>query len=133
MGNCAGQNGRAPVIYLAGPYRGNVEHNVRVARYTAAILWNMGFVVLCPHTNSGGMERDVPEDTVLMAGAVELMKRCDMLVVMADTEWEKSAGTMREIEVAKEIGMEIMYFGECTRWKMLKETKGGDVECGCSG
>ena len=44
------------VIYIAGKYRGTSERevfdNIIHARSAALKLWNEGWAVICPHTNS---------------------------------------------------------------------------------
>lgn len=100
------------VVYLAGPYRGDVAGNVSRIRGVAIKLWKAGFVVLCPHLNSGGLENEVDEEGILMVGALELMKRCDGVVVEKGGGWEKSAGTLLEMEVARKNGIPVWTWDE---------------------
>lgn len=102
------------VVYLAGPYRGDTEIakalNIEHTRRVATKLWALGYVVLCPHLNSGGLEHYVDEESVLMRGAVELMLRCDRVVLMPG--WARSTGTKMELTVAHKRGMEVWLWDE---------------------
>jgi hypothetical protein len=90
------------VIYVAGPYRANTERgvieNIRNAEAIAIKVWQAGFIALTPHLNTrlfGG----ICSDEVWLNGALEIMKRCDGMILVPG--WEKSSGTIAEIEEAK--------------------------------
>lgn len=40
------------LVYLAGPYSGDIENNVLAAIDIAADIVAMGFSVICPHANT---------------------------------------------------------------------------------
>lgn len=96
------------VVYIAGKYRGPnawaVEQNIRAAEEVAARVWAMGLVALCPHANSRHME-GVASDEHFLAGTLELMRRCDAVVLVPG--WGSSAGTRAEIEEAKRLGIPV--------------------------
>jgi hypothetical protein len=103
------------VFYVAGPYRSNTEwglvENIRQAEYVASLLWSWGFAVISPHKNTahfGGIHG--LNDDVWLKGDLEILKRCDMVVVLPG--WENSSGTKEEIELAKENHMPIYYWPE---------------------
>jgi hypothetical protein len=98
------------VIYIAGKYRAKTEwdliENIRHAEQAAIQLWQQGWSVICPHKNTshfGGL----CEDSVWLDGDLEIMKRCD--AVYALKGWEDSIGATIEVDVARQLGMEIIY------------------------
>jgi len=97
------------ITYLAGPYRGNINHNTYIAHKAAMWLWSQGFVVFCPHLNSGGMEVKV-EESKLMEGAIRILLKCDRMAVLPG--WRESVGTLAEMQVAREHGISIHYIQE---------------------
>jgi nucleoside 2-deoxyribosyltransferase len=98
------------VIYIAGKYRGPtpwaVEQNIRSAAEVAARVWAMGHVALCPHTNSAHME-GVTSDEAFLAGTLELMRRCDAVVILGN--WRDSAGARAEVAEAMRLHMPVIY------------------------
>jgi nucleoside 2-deoxyribosyltransferase len=111
------------VIYIAGKYRGPtpwaVEQNIRAAEEVAARVWAMGMVALCPHANSRHME-GVASDEHFLAGTLELMRRCDAVVLVPN--WRDSAGARAEVAEAIRLGLPVVYswgddayFGQCVR------------------
>lgn len=96
------------VIYIAGPYRGPnawvVEQNIRAAEEVAAKVWAMGHVALCPHANSRHME-GVASDDHFLAGTLELLRRCDAVVLVPN--WRDSAGARAEVEEADRLGLPV--------------------------
>ena len=96
------------IAYVAGPLRADtlngIAENIARARAVAVHLWRLGYAVLCPHLNSAFMSGAVPETQFLEAG-LEFVRRSD-LVVLVDG-WERSEGTVREIEEAHARGIPI--------------------------
>jgi hypothetical protein len=102
------------VVYCAGPYRSKdgpwgVRHNIDVATRVARELWLLGFAVICPHANTAWMDGPQPStnkfgatcgpgDARFLEGDLEILKRCDGLVLVG--EWWLSAGAKNEREVA---------------------------------
>jgi hypothetical protein len=102
------------VAYIAGPFRSpsfwGIVQNVRAAEAVALKYWRLGYAVICPHTNTANFDGAVPKETeqeVWLAGDIEIMKRCDVVVAMST--WEKSSGAREEIRLARELGMEIIF------------------------
>ncbi len=97
------------VIYIAGKYRGPnawaVEQNIRAAEDVAARVWAMGMVALCPHANSRHMD-GVASDEVFLAGTLELMRRCDAVVLVPN--WRDSEGARAEVAEADRLGIEVI-------------------------
>jgi len=95
---------RYRVLYLAGPYSPTetrtTEENIRAAREVAVELWSVGYAVICPHLNTAGFEKDIPDmrPEEFVDGDLEIVRRCDALVLLPG--WRQSEGTMRELRAA---------------------------------
>jgi nucleoside 2-deoxyribosyltransferase len=103
------------VVYVAGPYRDPggpwyVQENIRRAAEVARVLWTMGFAVICPHLNAGNMEGlGLPEEWIL-AGDLEMVERCDLLVVLPG--WKTSKGTRGEIDHANAKNIPVFFWSD---------------------
>ena len=100
------------VAYIAGPYKATSEWavwmNIQRASEVALKYWKLGCAVICPHRNTaffGG----ACEDRIWLDGDLEIMRRCDVVVMIP--EWERSSGARREHEVALALGKEVVYEG----------------------
>ncbi len=91
------ENKRMKLVYIAGPFRGSYfvkRSNIKKARNLSIKLWEAGVPNICPHTNSGFL--DSPEtDKIILPADIEIMKRCDAVVVLKD--WLESTGTRTEL------------------------------------
>lgn len=97
------------IIYVAGPYRGNVEANIANARKVAIAVWEAGHVALCPHLNAAHFEKDCTlGDNVYLSGDLALLARCDALVLCPG--WQESPGTKQELNFAKLNGIPIFEY-----------------------
>jgi nucleoside 2-deoxyribosyltransferase len=96
------------LVYIAGKYRGPnswaIEQNIRAAEDLAAKVWSHGMAALCPHANSRHMD-GVTSDEVFLAGTLELMRRCDAVLLVHN--WRDSAGSLAEVDEAKRIGIPV--------------------------
>jgi hypothetical protein len=105
------------VIYIAGKYRAatpwDVEQNIRAAEEIAAKVWAMGHAALCPHANSRHME-GVASDEHFLAGTLELMRRCDAVLLVPN--WHHSEGARAEVAEAERLGMPVFGRGESEGW-----------------
>lgn len=93
------------VVFVSGAYRGNVTENIEKARQVAIKLWQMGYVALCPHMNTAHFD-GICDDSVWLAGDIELLKRCDA-ISMVDN-WQHSEGAKIEYEIALNLGKEFI-------------------------
>jgi len=104
------ENRRKTIVYIAGPYKGKTEwdvlNNIRAAEKTALKYWRLGYTVICPHKNTALMGGSCPDKTWL-DGDIEILKRCDIIVMVQG--WEKSKGAITEHELAYELGIEVIY------------------------
>lgn len=102
------------LVYVAGPYRSKhgpwtVAQNIERARVVARELWKMGFAVICPHSNTAMMD-GTDTDSMFIEGDLVTVERCDMLVAIQG--WQNSAGTLGEIEHARERGITVLFWPE---------------------
>jgi hypothetical protein len=99
------------VVYIAGPYRskwglpGRVINIIRARRW-AKLYWRCGYAAVCPHSNSALMDGVVP-DILFLNGGLEILKKCDMVVMIPG--WEKSEGAIKEREFALKVGVPVTY------------------------
>lgn len=100
------------LIYVAGKYRGKTINetyeNIQVARQASTELWQKGYAVLCPHTNTSFMDGLVPDDTFLQ-GTMEILRRCDAIYLLPN--WKQSEGARAEFALADELGLEVIFAG----------------------
>jgi hypothetical protein len=89
------------VVYIAGPFRGksawDIERNIRRAETLALEVWRLGAACLCPHTNTRFFQNAAP-DEVWLKGDLELLKRCDAVLLTDD--WQNSSGAREEVAFA---------------------------------
>lgn len=114
------------VLYVSGPLRAktawDVERNVRRAELVSLRLWQMGFAVMCPHTNTRHMNGAVYHET-FMRGDLELMRRCDGIVMLP--RWQESAGAARERQAAQEAGLPVFLWPQDLDKGVLRRFLGG--------
>jgi hypothetical protein len=94
------------LIYIAGPYRGEIDRNIAQARKIAIELWEMGHVAICPHLNTAHFETDcqATEDAYL-TGDFSILARCDAIVMTP--AWQASVGARGEWAYAQSLKMPI--------------------------
>jgi len=94
------------ILYLSGPYRGDVAANVARAWMKAQSLWPR-FTVICPHCNSAFMD-----GADFIAGDLEIIDRLlpsDGIYMMRG--WEQSEGARLEHRQAIDRGLRIFIEG----------------------
>jgi nucleoside 2-deoxyribosyltransferase len=111
------------VIYIAGPFRAEhqwaQEQNIRRAEELSLQVWRAGAVALCPHLNTRFFQGAAP-DSVWLTGDLELLKRCDAILMVLG--WEKSIGARSEREAAIRSGLPVL--SDITDvWRYLKNTR----------
>ena len=91
------------LVYIASPYRGDVENNVKMAKEYCAYAVRCGFIPICPHIYFTEFLSDVNE-TERQRGinmGLQLLGLCvEMWVFGKVTE-----GMQQEIDEAKRIGI----------------------------
>ena len=92
------------VVYVAGPFRGenhwDIAENIRNAERLALEVWRLGAVAICPHANTAHFQGAAPDD-VWLEGDLELVRRCDAMIMTPD--WERSTGAREEFRFADKI------------------------------
>lgn len=109
------------VVYVAGPFRGpsawDIECNIRRAETLALEVWRLGAAALCPHTNTRFFQNAAPDD-VWLKGDLELLKRCDAMILTED--WGRSSGARAERDYALELGLPIFFrLSDLAAWLAL--------------
>lgn len=101
------------IIYVAGPYKGDVEANIAKAEAASVELWRRGWVVICPHKNTAGFEKyedaSLPPE-VWIQGDLVILSRCDAIFMLKD--WQQSAGAKEERRFAIAREIPVLYEGD---------------------
>jgi hypothetical protein len=113
------------VVYIAGPFRGatgwEIEQNIRRAEALAFQVAQLGAMPLCPHTNTRFFHGTIT-DEFWLDGTVELMSRCDGVVLTDD--WFRSVGARQEVLRARQLGLPVFdSLGALRVWLMRNEVK----------
>jgi hypothetical protein len=104
------------LAYIVGPYsstdRNGIEWNIKRAVTAQIRLFQMGYNVHCPHANTAHLNEPMPEwsQDDWYRISIDMLLRCD-LVVKIDG-WERSRGSVIELEAAKEAGIPIYLLSE---------------------
>jgi len=97
------------LVYIAGRYRGRtpetVQANIEAARFIGLLAAEKGWFPVIPHLNTQGFEDILShDDDFYLEGTLELMRRCDAVVMVPG--WQKSAGAVSELDDAVSLSME---------------------------
>lgn len=101
---------RVKLVYVAGPYSASgertVEDNVKAAREVARVVATAHPLLfpVVPHQLGAGV-KDVGDYACWIAGTLELMRRCDVVVLVAG--WEGSRGARAEVAAAQDLGIPV--------------------------
>jgi nucleoside 2-deoxyribosyltransferase len=106
------------VVYVAGPFRGpnawEIAENVRNAERLALDVWRLGAACICPHANTAHFQ-DAAPDEVWLQGDLEILRRCDAMILT--NTWMRSKGACAEREEAMRLEMPIFYTtAELKQW-----------------
>jgi len=102
---------KIPIIYIAGPYRSKYGLpgrilNIYRARKLAKRVWAAGYYAICPHMNSALMDGVAP-DQQFLDGDIEILKKCDAILMMKG--FRNSSGAIEEREQASRAGITIIH------------------------
>ena len=107
---------RHGLIYLASPYSSGgemsmdeyYEEAVRACEY----LINSGLSVWSPivYCHMISIAYDMPKDFDFWCSyCLPFLRKCDMFLVLAIPGWNKSTGVSKEMDIARELNLQIMY------------------------
>lgn len=100
------------LLYVAGSYGARngrtVADHIDIAREAAIAIWKTGNYALCPHMNTAHMDDDIDNPELFYAGTMELLRRCDGIVMLQD--WQDSPGATTELKHALAVGMPVWYY-----------------------
>lgn len=118
---------RPPLIYIAGPFGGESkaahEYNVGVAADYRAPIAALGCYPVCPHTNTRdlggntGKSDDPKEQEFWYLGSLELLRRCDAILMIKN--WQLSTGATREKQAAEAWGIPVLHSDHPTEMEQL--------------
>jgi len=98
------------LLYISGKYTANsiweTQENIRIAEKYLIKYLNLGYAVHCPHKNTAMLDGIVGIDTS-MNNDLEILKRCDCIVMLPD--WKESKGANIEHSLAQDMHKEIIY------------------------
>ena len=100
------------LVYIVGPYNApsqeGIEQNIRQAEKVAIALAEAGIFFICPHLNTAhfGTKAQADESFYYRLG-LKFVDVANVLLVLPG--WEKSSGTLGEIERAKLRGKPIYF------------------------
>jgi hypothetical protein len=99
---------RAPLVYVAGPYRAPADfqrqQNIQRAHALALEVWKVGGAAICPHANTANFDRELPDEAFL-DGDLAILDRCDAVVLTPD--WNLSRGACAEVCHANDLGLPV--------------------------
>jgi len=95
-------------VYVASPFAGDVEENVRKTKEYCKFVADEGMVPLAPHLHYPQfLDDDNPQEREIgLMFSLSLLSKCDELWVFGRI----SKGVRGEIDTAERIGMPIRYF-----------------------
>lgn len=116
---------RIPLVYVAGPYRAPLPYqrgaNINAAWLLGCKVAELGGMPVIPHKNTEHMD-GLQSDDFWLEGTLELMRRCDAVIVTSD--WERSTGAVGEEWEAQRLSIPVFY-GLATLEGWIREFKGG--------
>lgn len=97
------------LVYIAGPYRAasawEVACNIHRAREHGARVVTLGAYPVIPHSNTAHFDGLTDDEMFWLDGTLELMRRCDAVLLTED--WQRSSGARREREDALARGIPV--------------------------
>lgn len=114
---CMQTNEGKKIAYVIGPYRDQrgvcfMDRNIQRARALARLLWQKGYTVICPHSNSAFFD-DCTDDQAFLDGYLQLLAIADIAFVVPSVEgllsYRESYGSMQEIELCQIQNIPVVY------------------------
>lgn len=106
------------LIYVAGPYRASTgwgtEQNIQRARALGGLVVLLDAYPVIPHSNTSHFD-GLAADAFWLDGTLELMRRCDAVILT--TDWEDSSGARDERAEANRLCKPVFYtIEQLRRW-----------------
>ena len=119
-----------PLIYIAGPFRGptplDVRRNVERARDVGLRVAAVGGYPVIPHTMTAEFDRQLT-DQFWLDGTMELLRRCDGIVMVRG--WEMSSGARAERAWALDQRMPLHHYADPISTEDADAQLAGFIEC----
>ena len=98
-------------VFICSPYRGDIEHNVKVAKDAGRIAAKTGYVPIIPHlVFPQFLNDDLPDERILgIKLGAELLKASDMMWLIGS---KVTKGMKYELEIAKKMRIPIRCYDE---------------------
>ena len=103
------KNRDSPIVYICSRYRGDIAHNMAMARRYSRYAADRGCVPLTPHLWLPQFLSEETERDLAIGMDLRLLERCDELWVCGD---EISEGMAAEIAHAEETGIPFRHIPE---------------------
>jgi hypothetical protein len=110
---------KRPLVFICSPYRGAIEHNLRLARKYCRLALKRKAVPFAPHLHFTQFLDDTvnKERNIGISCGLEMLRRCDQIWVCGD---KITAGMKAEIRAAKDLGIPIR--------RIKNNTKGAKIQ-----
>jgi len=102
-------NANSTMVYLSIPYSGMEYQAFIVATAVAGKLMEEGNIVVCPVIQGHVLKNNGFDCEDILEHDIELLKRCDVVMVVCLDGWLSSAGVKAELEVADEFALPVIY------------------------
>jgi nucleoside 2-deoxyribosyltransferase len=86
-----------------------VYKNINAGLELTARLINLGYAVFSPYSDYTYIMRTDCDIEDVYKYSIEMLKRCDCMIVVTDTDYKHSHGLAEEIKVCVECGIPIFY------------------------
>ena len=98
------------LLYVAGPYSGDIKANIARAEEVSIGLIRKGFHVFTPHKNMAGYEQYESDGIgyrTWLRMDLDLLRRCDAIYIMLNSE--RSVGVQEELKFARKKGIPVIH------------------------
>jgi len=97
------------LTYVAGPYRGKVRRNIRIADRVGREIAENGDFPIVPHNNTRRWEKKTNlQHHDYIVGDLLILSRCDAIVMLP--KWQESEGAKVEHSMARYWGLPVYYY-----------------------
>ena len=97
------------LVYVAGPFRGDVPRNVETALAWGRRVVRAGALAVVPHLLGREFGPVRPDETWWLKAKLELLRRCDGVLLIPG--WERSSGSVNERNEALRLNLPVFDCG----------------------